>query len=182
MTRGRTIEIAAVGGILVVVAIGAVWLIGQAIPLGWDESVYAAKSRSLLTDIAVNDVGDLSRAGAAGRRVARWGIRLYRRERSRPWRVVLNLGALAMAWAFARVLWGPLAAIVALLTIVGSPVVIAEIALFRTDSAVHRPAPGPDAARLVRVRAPARAEPPSDRRGPAGGIGVLRPIRLHPAD
>ena len=47
--------------------------------------------------------------------------------------LLLNLGALTMAWALTRLLWGPLAAIVALLTIVGSPVVIAEIALFHTD-------------------------------------------------
>jgi hypothetical protein len=46
---------------------------------------------------------------------------------------MVNLAALTVAWAFARVVWGPVAAIVALLTIVGSPVVIAEIALFHTD-------------------------------------------------
>lgn len=43
--RGRTIEIAAIVGILVLVAVAAGWLIGQAIPLGWDESVYASQSR-----------------------------------------------------------------------------------------------------------------------------------------
>ena len=50
LRRGRAIEIAAVVGILIVVAVAAAWLIGQAIPLGWDEAVYASKSRSLLTD------------------------------------------------------------------------------------------------------------------------------------
>ena len=65
------------------VAIGAAWLIGQAIPLGWDESVYASKSRSLLDGHPVIDVGDLPCAWAAGRRAAGWGVRVHGREPSR---------------------------------------------------------------------------------------------------
>jgi len=132
MTPGRTIEVAAVIGVLVVVAIGAVWLLGQAIPLGWDESVYASKSRSLFTDSpsstwAIYRAPGLPVVGLLG------GALGFTDANLRAVAAVLNLGALTMAWALARTLWGPLAAIVALLTIVGSPVVIAEIALFHTD-------------------------------------------------
>ena len=108
--------------------------------------------------------------------------------------VVLNLGALAMAWAFARVLWGPLAAIVALLTIVGSPVVIAEIALFHTDL----PAAGlllalmllvwyeferrPEPSRLLIAAAPLAALAFYVRYGsilPIGGIGIAAVVLWH---
>ncbi len=129
---GGAIEVVAVVGILVAVAIAAAWLIGQAIPLGWDESVYASKSRSLLTDIpsstwAIYRAPGLPVVGLLGGAFGFTDVNL------RAVALVLNIGALAMAWALARTLWGPVAAIVALLTIVGSPVVIAEIALFHTD-------------------------------------------------
>ena len=94
-----------------------------------------------------------------------------------------------MAWALARMLWGPLAAIVALLTIVGSPVVIAEIALFHTDL----PAAGlllalmllvwyeferrPEPSRLLIAAAPLAALAFYVRYGsilPIGGIGSRR--------
>ncbi len=193
MTRGRTIEIAAVGGILVVVAIGAVWLIGQAIPLGWDESVYAAKSRSLLTDIpsttwAIYRAPGLPVVGLLG------GAFGFTDANVRAVALVLNLGALAMAWAFARMLWGPLAAIVALLTIVGSPVVIAEIALFHTDL----PSAGlllalmllvwyeferrPEPSRLLIAAAPLAALAFYVRYGsilPIGGIGIAAVVLWH---
>ena len=130
--RRTTIELAAVVGILVVVAIAAGWLIGQAIPLGWDEAVYASKSRSLLTDApsstwAIYRAPGLPVVGLLG------GAFGFTDANLRAVALVMSLGALAMAWAFARILWGSLAAIVALLTIVGSPVVIAELALFHTD-------------------------------------------------
>ena len=180
-------------GILVVVAIGAVWLIGQAIPLGWDESVYASKSRSLLTDIpsstwAIYRAPGLPVVGLLG------GAFGFTDANLRAVAVVLNLGALAMAWAFARMLWGPLAAIVALLTIVGSPVVIAEIALFHTDL----PSAGlllalmllvwyeferrPEPSRLLIAAAPLAALAFYIRYGsilPIGGIGIAAVVLWH---
>ncbi len=130
--RVGTIEIVAVFGILVVVAAAAIWLIGQAIPLGWDESVYASRSRALITDIpsstwAIYRAPGLPVIGLLG------GAFGFTDANLRAVALVLNLGTLALAWAFARTLWGPVAAIVALLTIAGSPVVIAQIALFHTD-------------------------------------------------
>ena len=108
--------------------------------------------------------------------------------------LLLNVAALAMAWAFARMLWGPLAAIVALLTIVGSPVVIAEIALFHTDL----PSAGlllalmllvwyeferrPEPSRLLIAAAPLAALAFYVRYGsilPIGGIGIAAVVLWH---
>ena len=193
MNRGRTIEVAAVIGILVVVAIGAVWLIGQAIPLGWDESVYASKARSLLTDSpsstwAIYRAPGLPVVGLLG------GVFGFSDASLRAVALLLNLGALTMAWAFARMLWGPLAAIVTLLTIAGSPVVIAEIALLHTDL----PSAGlllalmllvwyeferrPEPSRLLIAAAPLAALAFYVRYGsilPIGGIGIAAIVLWH---
>src|SRR5688572_8469927 len=125
-------EIAALVGILVLVAIAAAWLIGRAIPLGWDEAVYASKSRSLLTDTqsstwAIYRAPGLTIVGLLG------GALGFTDANLRAVALVMNLGTLVLAWALARILWGPLAAIIALLTIVGAPVVIGQVALFHTD-------------------------------------------------
>ena len=91
-------------------------------------------------------------------------------------------------------LWGPLAAIVALLTIVGSPVVIAEIALFHTDL----PSAGlllalmllvwyeferrPEPSRLLIAAAPLAALAFYVRYGsilPIGGIGIAAVVLWH---
>ena len=191
--RGRTIEIAAIVGVLVAAAIAALWLLGQAIPLGWDESVYASRSRSLLTDIpsstwAIYRAPGLPVVGLLG------GAFGFTDANLRAVTVVINLGALTMAWAFARIVWGPLAAIVALLTIVGSPVVIAEIARFHTD----RPAAGlllalmlliwheferrPVPSRLLIAAAPLAALAFYVRYGsilPIGGIGIAAILLWH---
>ena len=189
----KAIEMAAVIAILVAVAIGAVWLIGQAIPLGWDESVYASKARSLLTDTpsstwAIYRAPGLPVVGLSG------GVFGFTDGNLRGVAVLLSLGALTMAWALARMLWGPLAAIVALLTIVGSPVVIAEIALFHTDL----PAAGlllglmllawyefegrPEPSRLLIAAAPLAALAFYVRYGsilPIGGIGIAAVALWH---
>jgi hypothetical protein len=130
--RPRTIEVAAAVGVLAAGAILATWLIAQTIPLGWDESVYASQSRSLTTDVGTSTwriyrAPGLPIVGLLG------GAFGFADANLRAVAVALNLVSLTMAWAFARVLGGPLAAIVALLTIVGSAVVITEIALFHTD-------------------------------------------------
>ncbi len=180
-------------GVLAVVAFAAAWLIGQAIPLGWDESVYASKSRSLLTDTpsstwAIYRAPGLPVIGLLG------GALGFTDANLRAVAVVLNLGALTMAWALARTLWGPLAAIVALLTIAGSPVVIAEIALFHTDlpsagfllalmllvwyEFERRPAPS----RLLIAAAPLAALAFYVRYGsilPIGGIGIAAVVLWH---
>ena len=102
----KAIEMAAVIAILVVVTSGAVWLIGQAIPLGWDESVYASKSRSLLTDSpsstwAIYRAPGLPVVGLLG------GAFGFVDANLRGVAVLLSLGALTLAWALARMLWGP---------------------------------------------------------------------------
>ena len=192
-TRGRWIELAAVAGVLVLVAIAAGWLIGQAIPLGWDEAVYASKSRSLLTDApsstwAIYRAPGLPIVGLLG------GALGFTDANLRAVALVMSLVTLVLAWAFARILWGPLAAIIALLTIVGSPVVIAEIALFHTDL----PAAGlllalmllvwyeferrPEPSRLLLVAAPLAALAFYIRYGsilPIGGIGIAAVVLWH---
>jgi 4-amino-4-deoxy-L-arabinose transferase-like glycosyltransferase len=192
--RGQ-IEVAALAGILVAVAIAAAWLIGQAMPLGWDEAVYASKSRSLLTDTpsstwAIYRAPGLPVIGLIG------GALGFTDASLRAVALVMSLGTLAMAWAFARTLWGPLAAIVALLTIVGSPVVIAEIALFHTDLPAaglllalmllvwhefeRRPEPG----RLLLATAPLAALAFYIRYGsilPVGGIAIAAVLLWHRA-
>ena len=195
LRRGGVLEIAALMGTLAVVAIAAGWLIGQAIPLGWDEAVYASKSRSLLTDTpsstwAIYRAPGLPIVGLLG------GAFGFTDANLRAVALVMNLGSLALAWSFARILWGPLAAVIALLTIVGSPVVIAELALFHTDL----PAAGlllalmllvwyeferrPEPSRLLLVAAPLAAAAFYIRYGsilPIGGIGVASVLLWHRA-
>lgn len=180
-------------GILVAVAAAAAWLIGQAIPLGWDESVYASRSRSLVTDVpsstwAIYRAPGLPIVGLLG------GAFGFTDASLRAVGLVLSLGALTMAWAFARILWGPLAAIVALLTIVGSPVVIAEIALFHTDLPAaglllalmllvwHEFERRPEPSRLLIAAAPLAASAFYIRYGsilPIGGIGIAAVLLWH---
>jgi Dolichyl-phosphate-mannose-protein mannosyltransferase len=195
LPRGRAIEIAAVVGILIVVAVAAAWLIGQAIPLGWDEAVYASKSRSLLTDTpsstwAIYRAPGLPIAGLLG------GALGFTDANLRAVALVMNLATLVLAWALARILWGPLAAVVALLTIVGAPVVIAQVALFHTDL----PATGvllalmvlvwyefedrPEPSRLLLAAAPLAALAFYMRYGsilPIGGIGIAAVVLWHRA-
>ena len=187
------IEVAALLGILVLVAIAASWLIGQAGPLGWDEAVYASKSRSLLTDTpsstwAIYRAPGLPIVGLLG------GALGFTEANLRAVALAMNLMTLAIAWAFARILWGQLAAVIALLTIVGSPVAIAELALFHTDLPAagllltlmllvwyefeHRPEPG----RLLLVAAPLAALAFYIRYGsilPIGGIGIAAVVLWH---
>jgi 4-amino-4-deoxy-L-arabinose transferase-like glycosyltransferase len=193
--RGRAIEMAALVTVLVVVAIAAAWLTGRAVPLGWDEAVYASKSRSLLTDApsstwAIYRAPGLPVVGLIG------GALGFTDANLRAVALAICLGTLAMAWAFARILWGPLAAIVALLAIVGSPVVIAELALFHTDL----PAAGlllammllvwyeferrPEPSRLVLAAAPLTALAFYIRYGsilPIGGIAIAAVLLWHRA-
>ena len=193
--RANTIETTALVGILLVVAIAAGWLIGQAIPLGWDEAVYASKSRSLLTDTpsstwAIYRAPGLPVIGLIG------GTLGFTDANLRAVAVVMSLGTLAMAWAFVRQLWGPMAAIIALLTIVGSPVVVAELALFHTDLPAaglllalmllvwyefeRRPEPG----RLLLAAAPLAALAFYIRYGsilPIGGIAIAMVLLWHRA-
>ena len=193
--RSRPLEQAAVVGILGVVAIAAAWLIGQAMPLGWDEAVYASRSRSLLTDTpsstwAIYRAPGLPVIGLIG------GSFGFTDANLRAVALVMSLGALAMAWAFARLLWGRFAAVVALLTIVGSPVVIAELVLFHTDLPAaglllalmllvwhefeRRPEPG----RLLLAAAPLAALAFYVRYGsilPIGGIAIAAVLLWHRA-
>ncbi len=191
--RASSIEIAALVGILIVVAIGAAWLIGRAIPLGWDEAVYASHSRSIVTDVPTSTwriyrAPGLPIIGLLG------GAFGFTDANLRAVALMMNLAALAVAWVFARILWGPLAAIIALLTIVGSPVVIAEIALFHTDL----PAAGlvlalmlllwyefelrPEPSRLLLAAAPLAALAFYIRYGsilPIGGVGIAAVLLWH---
>jgi len=132
LRRTTTIELAAIGGILLLVAVAGVSLIGRGIPLGWDESVYASRSRSLVTDIPasvwkVYRPPGLPIIGLLG------GVFGFTDANLRAVSLVMSLLTLAGAWALTRILWGPVAAGLALLAIVGAPLVLDELVLFQTD-------------------------------------------------
>lgn len=192
--RGQ-VEVAALVGILLAVAGAAAWLIGQAIPLGWDEAVYASRSRSLLTDTP-SSTWAIYRA--PGLPVVGWigGALGFPDASLRAVALVMSVGTLALAWAFARLLWGPLAAIIALLTIVGSPVVIAELVLFHTDLPVaglllalmvlvwHEFERRPEPSRLLLAAAPLAALAFYGKYGsilPIGGIAIAAVLLWHRA-
>ena len=130
--RAATIEIAVVGGLLIVAALAGATLIGHGIPLGWDESVYASRSRSLVTDIPAS-VWKIYRPPALPIIGLLGGAFGFTDANFRAVSLVMSLLTVASAWALTRILWGRLAAIVALLTVIGSPIVINELVLFHTD-------------------------------------------------
>ena len=130
--RATTVEIAVVGAILAAVAVAGASLIAAGIPLGWDESVYASRSRSLVTEIPAAVWKDyrppgLPVLGLLG------GALGFTDASLRALSVAMSLATLGGAWALARMLWGPLAGVVPLLTLVGAPVVLDELVLFQTD-------------------------------------------------
>lgn len=130
--RRKTVEVAIVVGALAVVALAATSVMTDGIPLGWDESVYASKSRSLVTDIPASLWGiyrppGLPLIGLLG------GAFGFADANLRAVTLVLGLMTLTAAWALTRVVWGPLAAIIALITAIGAPIVANELVLFHTD-------------------------------------------------
>jgi hypothetical protein len=130
--RAAAIEVALVGGLLIVAAFAGASLIGHGIPLGWDESVYASRSRSLVTDIPAS-VWKIYRPPALPIIGLLGGTFGFTDANLRAVSLVMSLLTGAGAWALTRVLWGRLAAIIALLTVIGSPIVINELVLFHTD-------------------------------------------------
>jgi Dolichyl-phosphate-mannose-protein mannosyltransferase len=132
--RRNAVEAAIVVAILIAVGLGAASVIAHGSPMGWDESVYASKSRSLLTDIpaslwAIYRPPGLPVIGLLG------GAFGFVDANLRAVTLVLGLLTLAGAWALARALWGPLAGILALVTAIGAPIVMNELVLFHTDVA-----------------------------------------------
>jgi 4-amino-4-deoxy-L-arabinose transferase-like glycosyltransferase len=126
------IELAAVAVTLGLVAIAGATLIAHGISLGWDESVYASRSRSLVTDIPasvwkVYRPPGLPIIGLLG------GVFGFTDANLRAVSLVLSVLTLATAWALTRMLWGPLAAMIGLLTLVGAPIVLDGLVLFQTD-------------------------------------------------
>ena len=130
--RAAFIEAALVGGLLIVAALAGASLIGHGIPLGWDESVYASRSRSLVTDIPAS-VWKIYRPPALPVIGLLGGAFGFTDANLRAVSLLMSLLTVGGAWALTRVLWGRAAAIVAMLTVIGSPIVINEFVLFHTD-------------------------------------------------
>lgn len=132
LRRARAIEPVVIGGILLLVMISGAYVITRGIPFGWDESVYASRSRSLVTDIPaavwkIYRPPGLPVVGLLG------GAFGFTDTSLRAVALVMSVLTLAGAWALARMLWGRLAAVIALLTLVGAPIVLDELVLFQTD-------------------------------------------------
>ncbi len=125
-------EGAVVLGILALVGIAATSVILYGIPLGWDEALYASKSRSLVTDIPASiwriyRPPGLPLIGLLG------GPFGFSDASLRAVTLILGLLTLMTVWAFTRILWGALAAIIALVAVIGAPIVRLELVAFHTD-------------------------------------------------
>jgi 4-amino-4-deoxy-L-arabinose transferase-like glycosyltransferase len=130
--RGRTVEAVVVTGIVAAVMLAATIVIFGDVPLGWDEAVYASRSRSLVTDIAASHwqvyrPPGLPALGLLG------GTLGFADQSLRAVTLVLGVATLVTIWWLARALWGPVAAILALVTVIGTPVFVAELTVFHTD-------------------------------------------------
>src|SRR3954453_10493734 len=137
-TRIRTLPVLArretvmVGVVLVALAAAMAWYISLDPQVTWDEAVYLTKSRSFVTDIPASAWMIYRPPGVPvlGLLAAPFGDSL---PAFRLVTAAAGIATVAGAWALARTLWGPLAAVVALLALVTSPVVLAFIPRFRTD-------------------------------------------------
>ena len=100
--------------------------------LGWDEAVYATKARSFVTDVPLSLFQVYRPPGLpiVGILTAPFGVS----ELSlRALALILGLSSLLIAWALARSLFGPVAGLVTLAAVVGSPVVLTQLRLFHND-------------------------------------------------
>ncbi|MEO5885929.1 MAG: glycosyltransferase family 39 protein [Candidatus Limnocylindrales bacterium] len=132
--RRMALDMTIVAGVLSMVAIGAIVGIARNVPLGWDEAVYATMARSIVTDIPASTGGAIYRPpglaviGAAA--TAPFGLA---DASLRVVTLVLGLLSLAAIWALARTVWDPVAAVIAVVTVSGAPIVLDQIARFHTD-------------------------------------------------
>ncbi len=126
------------GEILGVIAIlGAftamcLWVVHLGAQLGYDEAVYASKTRSFVTDIGAPVWGLYRPPGLpiAGLAAVPFGIG---DASLRTLAALAGTLAIGSAWGLARLLWGRPAAAIALLALVAAPVVVAQVSLFHND-------------------------------------------------
>jgi hypothetical protein len=133
--RAELVGIAALLGLLAAVTLYVIVLDRQ---FTWDESIYATKTRSLVTAIPATGWAIYRPPGLAvvGLAAAPLGIAdVGLRVASAAWGIL----AIGLAWGFTRMLWGPLAAGIAVLAVIASPVVLAQIARFHNDLPVVAP-------------------------------------------
>jgi hypothetical protein len=125
-------EILGVVAILGAFTAMCLWVAYLGAQLGYDEAVYASKTRSFVTDIAAPVWRPYRPPGLpiVGLAAVPFGLG------DASLRTLTVLGgtlAIASAWGLARLLWNGLAAAIALLALVAAPVVLAEVALFHND-------------------------------------------------
>jgi hypothetical protein len=104
----------------------------------WDESLYATKTRALVTEIPSAYWGlfrppGLTFIGLAALPVGLGDVSL------RVASAVCGILAVGLAWGLARILWGALAGGIALLAVIASPIVLAQVARFHNDLPVVAP-------------------------------------------
>jgi hypothetical protein len=134
-TRGRaggTLEILGVVAILGAfgaVALGVILLGAQ---LGYDESLYASKARSLVLEIPAPPWALYRPTGLPILGLAALPFGLGETS-LRIVAAATGLLGLGLAWGLARLLWGGPAAAITLLALVASPVVLAQVTLFQND-------------------------------------------------
>ncbi|MEP6638093.1 MAG: glycosyltransferase family 39 protein [Chloroflexota bacterium] len=121
-----------VGIVLAVVGAGSAAAALHSGALTWDESVYASQARSLVTDVPSAGFEIYRPPGLPliGLLTAPFG---FGDASLRLTAVGLGLLSLLLLWALARSIYGPTAALVALVGIVGSPVLLAELRMFHND-------------------------------------------------
>lgn len=132
LRRRGAVEAIVVVAVFVVLAAAMAWFISLDVQATWDEAVYLTKSRSFTTDIPASSWAIYRSPGVpiVGILATPIGGSLA------AYRVVATAAGLATvgaAWALTRLLWGRLAAFIALLALVCAPVVLAFIPRFRTD-------------------------------------------------
>ena len=130
----RTLEIAAVAALLGATALGVAYAILHSGPLGWDESVYAVKARSFVTDVPASGWA-LYRPPALAYLGTVAGAFGFSDASLRAVTLALGLGTLAAAWGLARSMWGMAAGLVALLGVISAPIMLDEIRVFHNDLA-----------------------------------------------
>jgi 4-amino-4-deoxy-L-arabinose transferase-like glycosyltransferase len=100
--------------------------------LNGDEAVYASKARSLVTAVPSSGWAVYRPPGMAvlGILTAPLG---FSDASLRTLSLLLGLGSVLIAWALARSIFGPWAALLTLVAVAGSPVVLSELRAFHND-------------------------------------------------
>ena len=131
-TSHRRTEIVATALVLALLACLAIAVISIDRVFGYDEALYASKTRSFVTPIPAASWSIFRPIGLPILGLASVPIQLDD-VGLRTLAAGFGILASALAWVFARLIWGPLAAAIALLAVVSSPIVLNQIVLFHNE-------------------------------------------------